>query len=43
LFGLFGYVYGVKIEEATRKYAEYRTFTDFFTRTLKPGVRKINK
>ena len=42
-FGLFGRVYGVKIEEATRKYSEYKTFTDFFTRTLKPGVREIHQ
>ena len=43
LFGLFSYFYGVKINEATRPYAQYTTFTDFFTRTLKPGYRKINK
>lgn len=42
-FGLFSYVYGVKIEEATRKYSEYTTFTDFFTRTLKPGARSIDR
>lgn len=41
---LFSYVYGVKIEEATRdRYELYTTFTDFFTRTLKEGVRKIEK
>ena len=28
LFGLFSAIYGVKIEEATRRYSEYRTFTD---------------
>lgn len=36
-------MYGVKIEEATRKYSEYTTFTDFFTRTLIPGARVINQ
>lgn len=42
LFGTFGKVYGVKIEEAQRdKYEMYRNFTDFFTRTLKSGVRPI--
>lgn len=41
-FGSFSYVYGVKIEEAVRdRYDQYTTFTDFFTRTLKPGVRTI--
>ena len=43
LFGLFSAIYGVKIEEATRRYSEYRTFTDFFTRTLKPGLRPIHR
>lgn len=40
-YGLFSKMYGVKIQEATRSYSEYRTFTDFFTRTLKPGMRPI--
>ena len=41
-FGLFAYMYGVKIEEAERDSFEmYSTFTDFFTRTLKPDVREI--
>ena len=41
-FGLFSKVYGVKIEEAERdRYHMYRNFTDFFTRTLKPGARVI--
>ena len=40
---LFSYVYGVKIEEAQRdRFELYTTFTDFFTRTLKPGVREIS-
>jgi len=43
MFGLFSAIYGVKIQEATRRYSEYRTFTDFFTRTLKPGVRPIHR
>ena len=35
-------MYGVKIEEAERdSFDQYVTFTDFFTRTLKPGVRPI--
>ena len=39
---LFSAVYGVKIEEATRdRFDQYTTFTDFFTRTLKPEVREI--
>ena len=39
---LFSTVYGVKIEEAVRdSYDQYTTFTDFFTRTLKPEVREI--
>lgn len=41
LYGLFSVIYGVKIHEATRKYHEYTNFTDFFTRTLKPGIRPI--
>jgi phosphatidylserine decarboxylase len=41
LFGLFSWIYGVKINEATRRFSEYRTFTDFFTRLLKPGIRPI--
>ena len=41
-FGLFAMMYGVKIEEAERdSFDQYTTFTDFFTRTLKPGVRPI--
>jgi phosphatidylserine decarboxylase len=43
LFGLFSFIYGVKIEEATRPFQEYSTFTDFFTRTLHPGVRQIHR
>jgi phosphatidylserine decarboxylase len=43
LFGLFSAIYGAKIKEATRRYSEYRTFTDFFTRTLKPGLRPIHR
>ena len=39
---LFSFIYGVKIEEATRdRFDQYSTFTDFFTRTLKDGVREI--
>ena len=40
---LFSAVYGVKIEEATRdRFEQYNTFTDFFTRTLKPEARVIS-
>jgi len=43
-FGAFSKMYGVKIEEAERDdFDKFRTFTDFFTRTLKPGVREIYK
>ena len=41
MYGLFSVIYGVKIQEATRRYHEYPNFTDFFTRTLKPGIRPI--
>lgn len=37
MFGLFSFIYGVKIDEATRRFSEYTTFTDFFTRHLRPG------
>ena len=44
MLGLFSYVYGVKIHEAVRdRFDQYTTFTDFFTRVLKPGVRVISK
>ena len=43
MFGLFSKVYGVKIEEAQRdRFDQYTTFTDFFTRTLKPEARVIS-
>lgn len=38
-YGSFSRMYGVKIQEAIRPFSEYTTFTDFFTRTLKPGMR----
>ena len=42
ILGLFSSVYGVKIEEAQRdRFEQYTTFTDFFTRTLKPDARQI--
>lgn len=42
MFGLFSWMYGVKIEEAERdRFEMYDTFTDFFTRTLKPEAREI--
>ena len=40
---LFSAVYGVKIEEAQRdRFELYNSFTDFFTRTLKPEARAIS-
>jgi len=42
-YGLFSRMYGVKMHEATKSYRDYATFTDFFTRNLKPGVRKIHR
>jgi phosphatidylserine decarboxylase len=42
-YGSFGLVYGVKMHEAENpNYSSYRTFTDFFTRTLTTSARKIN-
>ena len=44
MLGLFSLIYGVKIEEAERdRFELYTTFTDFFTRTLKPTARPIVK
>ncbi len=34
-------LYGVDVEEAERPWTEYATFGDFFTRRLKPGLRRI--
>jgi phosphatidylserine decarboxylase len=39
LFGRFARRYGANLEEAGRPLHEYRSFLDFFTRTLKPGSR----
>jgi len=42
MLGLFSAIYGVKIEEAQRdRFELYTTFTDFFTRMLKPAARPI--
>lgn len=41
IFGTFSFLYGAKISEASRPYRDYTSFTDFFTRTLKSGVRPI--
>lgn len=35
----FAKAYGIKIEEAEKPLAEYRSIGDFFTRKLKPGAR----
>ena len=39
LFGRFARACGANLEEAGRPLREYRSFLDFFTRTLKPGLR----
>ena len=37
-YGLFAWMYGVKMTEAVREdFGSYINFTDFFTRTLKDG------
>lgn len=42
IFGLYSNFFGVKMQEAQReRFEDYTSFTDFFTRTLKPEVRKI--
>jgi phosphatidylserine decarboxylase len=38
----FSKVYGVETGEAERDLADYRTFNDFFTRRLKPGMRTVD-
>ncbi len=37
----FSRAYPVALDEASRPVADYTTFQDFFTRTLKPGARAI--
>jgi phosphatidylserine decarboxylase len=39
LFQRFAKRYGANLEEAGRPLREYRSFLEFFTRTLKPGLR----
>ena len=39
LLGRFAKAYGANLVEAGRPLREYRSFLDFFTRTLKPGLR----
>jgi phosphatidylserine decarboxylase len=39
LLGRFARGVGANLEEAGRPLREYRSFLDFFTRTLKPGIR----
>ena len=34
--------YGVVMEDFSRKPEEYETFNDFFTRELKPGIRRVD-
>lgn len=38
----FAQTYGIRIEDAEKPLAEYRTLNDFFTRRLKPGLRPID-
>lgn len=37
----FSKAYGVQTDEAEHDYLSYRTFNDFFTRRLKPGLRPL--
>lgn len=37
----FSKAYGVATDEAEQPFESYRTFNDFFTRRLKPGLRRI--
>jgi phosphatidylserine decarboxylase len=39
----FSKAYGVATEEAERDLGEYKTFNDFFTRRLKPGLRPVDE
>jgi phosphatidylserine decarboxylase len=39
LLGRFARKFGANLEEAARPLEEYRSFLDFFTRRLKPGLR----
>ncbi len=41
-FGLYGWLYGVNYDEMGRpSLDDYESFQDFFTRSLKPGVRPV--
>lgn len=42
LIARFAAMYGIKVEEAEKPLSEYRTLNEFFTRRLKPGMRKID-
>ncbi|WP_135557209.1 archaetidylserine decarboxylase [Paenibacillus cymbidii] len=39
----FARTYGIRIEDAEKPVAGYRSLNDFFTRKLKPGLRPIDK
>jgi phosphatidylserine decarboxylase len=39
----FAKTYGIRVEEAEKALNEYRTLNEFFTRRLKPGLRKIDE
>jgi phosphatidylserine decarboxylase len=43
LYGRFSKFYALKINEAEKEIIEYNSFSDFFTRNLKPGIRPIGK
>jgi len=38
----FAATYGIKIEEAEKPLAQYKTLNEFFTRRLKPGLRDVH-
>jgi phosphatidylserine decarboxylase len=41
LYGSFSKFYGLKVHEAENDITEYDSFSSFFTRNLKPGIRPI--
>ena len=43
LFGLYAKIYGCNLEEASKPLEAYESFSEFFSRPLKPGVRRIER
>lgn len=41
LFKIYGSIYGANLDEAEREVSSYQSLSDFFSRALKPGSRKI--